>query len=267
MGSRLAFAVIGDFGADTPAEAEVAALVKSWNPAFIITTGDNNYPDGAASSIDANIGKFYAEFIGHYTGRFGAGSSENRFWPSPGNHDWRAPALEPYRAYFTLAGNERYYDVELGLVHLYALDSDPHEPDGTSEGGAQAAWLKERLAASKSCFDIVYFHHPPYSSGPHGGAEYMRWPFQAWGAEVVLAGHDHTYERFEIDGIPYIVNGLGGASRYEFVSHRGPPSVYRYNEAFGAMLVRVGATALGMEFVTTDGVRRDSVLVGGRCKN
>ncbi|RME63773.1 MAG: alkaline phosphatase, partial [Caldilineae bacterium] len=53
------FAVIGDYGSGSQGEADVAALVKSWNPDFVLTLGDNNYPDGAASTIDAHIGKFY----------------------------------------------------------------------------------------------------------------------------------------------------------------------------------------------------------------
>ena len=53
----LRFAVIGDYGIDSAAEARVARMVASWNPDFVITTGDNNYPDGAAATIDANIGK------------------------------------------------------------------------------------------------------------------------------------------------------------------------------------------------------------------
>src|SRR5262245_42372635 len=60
------FAVVGDYGADTPDEARVAALVKSWSVDFVITTGDNNYPNGEASTIDQNIGKHYGEFIGNY---------------------------------------------------------------------------------------------------------------------------------------------------------------------------------------------------------
>jgi hypothetical protein len=161
------FAVIGDFGADTPDEGRVAAMVKSWKPDFVITTGDNNYPTGEAATIDVNIGKYYAEFIGNYHGAFGPGSPTNRFWPSPGNHDW-VRGLGAYVEYFTLPGNERYYDVDLGLVHLYALDSDPHEPDGTKLDSVQAQWLKEKLASSKACYDVVYFHHAAYSSALHG---------------------------------------------------------------------------------------------------
>src|SRR5258707_12763038 len=161
-------------------------MVKSWKPDFVVTMGDNNYPNGEASTIDANIGKYYAEFIGNYRGRFGPGSTTNRFWPSPGNHDW-VSGLTAYTDYFTLPGNERYYDVDLGVVHLYAVDSDPHEPDGVKPDSVQGKWLKARLAASKSCYDVVYFHHPPYSSAWHGPSAVMRWPFRAWAAELVLS--------------------------------------------------------------------------------
>src|SRR6476661_8662271 len=84
-------AVIGDFSSDlqTAPTRDVANLVKSWSPEFIATVGDNNYPDGAASTIDSNIGQYYHDFISPYSGSFGAGSpSGNRFWPTLGNHDW-----------------------------------------------------------------------------------------------------------------------------------------------------------------------------------
>src|SRR6266849_1296587 len=75
------FAVIGDYGVDTTNEARVALLVKSFHPQFILTVGDNNYPSGEASTIDANIGKYYAEFIGGYHGAYGRGSPTHRCWP------------------------------------------------------------------------------------------------------------------------------------------------------------------------------------------
>src|SRR5688500_4354858 len=64
----ISFAVIGDYGSDDSHELAVANLVKSWNPEFIITLGDNNYPDGEAATIDANIGKYYREYIYPYRG-------------------------------------------------------------------------------------------------------------------------------------------------------------------------------------------------------
>lgn len=110
----LRFAVIGDFGLDGDDEAEVAALVAGWDPALILTVGDNNYHDGDERTIDVNIGKHYHQFIAPYTGRFGAGAAENRFFPCPGNHDWRSGDLQPYLDYFTLPGNERYYRLRRG---------------------------------------------------------------------------------------------------------------------------------------------------------
>jgi tartrate-resistant acid phosphatase type 5 len=259
------FAVIGDYGADSPGEAAVAAMVKRWQPDFLITLGDNNYPAGESATIDRNIGQFYAEFIGNYRGRFGPGSAQNRFFPSLGNHDWLAGPTA-YLEYFTLPGNERYYDVDLGLVHLYALDSDVREPDGISPDSRQAAWLKERLAGSKACYDVVYFHHPAYSTADHGPTLELRWPFRKWGAEVVFAGHDHTYERFDVDGIPYFVNGLGGASKYGFPTAPTPETRFRYNEDFGAMRVTATRTEIAYEFFTIDGKKRDALRATAKCK-
>src|SRR2546426_179663 len=73
--SSVRFAVIGDYGYAGQAELDVANLVRSWNPNFIITTGDNNYESGSASTIDQNIGQYYHSFIFPYVGKYGAGSS------------------------------------------------------------------------------------------------------------------------------------------------------------------------------------------------
>jgi hypothetical protein len=254
------FAVIGDYGADTADEARVAALVKSWTVDFVVTTGDNNYPNGEKATIDENIGKYYAEFIGNYHGKFGPGSQVNRFWPSPGNHDW-VSGIGPYVEYFTLPGNERYYDVDLGLVHLYTVDSDPQEPDGVTATSVQGKWLKTRLKGSKSCYDFVFFHHAPYSSARHGSTENMRWPFHEWGAEAVFTGHDHTYERFTIDGVPYFVSGLGGAQKYTFPSPPLPETQFRTNDDYGALLVNASKSSVTYDFFTADGVKRDSLTI------
>jgi len=261
----LVFAAIGDYGRPGPNAEAVAALVASWNPAFVITTGDNNYEAGAAATIDRHIGQYYHAWIAPYSGAYGPGSDVNRFFPSPGNHDWGTPDLGPYRDYFTLPGNERYYEEVWGPVHLFALDSDPHEPDGISSTSTQAAWLQDRLAASTACWKLVYFHHPPYSSGPHGGERRLRWPFGDWGASAVLAGHDHTYERLEIDGLPYFVNGLGGASRYDF-GRPVPGSQVRYRDGYGAMRITASAAAISYEFVAVNGAAIDTYTQAGDCQ-
>jgi hypothetical protein len=263
--AKVRLAVIGDFGADIPDQAKVAALVKSWAPDHVLTLGDDNYPSGSAATIDANVGKQYHQFIGNYRGTYGAGSTSNRFWPTPGNHDWVAPGLTPYTDYFTLPGNERYYDVDLGLVHLYALDSDGREPDGTTPTSKQGTWLKERMAASRSCFDLVYFHHAPFSSGDHGSDSGMKWPFETWGAEAVMSGHDHDYERLQVGGIPYFVNGLGGAGIYPFEKPALPETKLRYDEKHGAMLITATSTGITYEFWSHDGQLVDRHSVAKAC--
>lgn len=250
------FAVIGDYGTDSIEEADVAALVHAFTPEFVLTVGDDNYPAGDATTIDTNIGKHYHDFIGAYSGAFGAGAAQNRFFPTLGNHDWVAPNAAPYLAYFTLPGNERYYDFVRGPVHFFAIDSDVNEPDGVTATSVQAQWLQQRLAASTEPFKVVYFHHPPWSSGAHGPTPDLQWPFRAWGADIVLTGHDHLYERVVLDGFPYIVDGLGGAPKYAF----GPPvagSVVRYNQDHGALFVEATNDLMTLRFVSRAGFVQD----------
>ncbi|GAB4433218.1 MAG: hypothetical protein OHK0015_21710 [Chloroflexi bacterium OHK40] len=248
--SRLRLAVIGDFGMEGEPAAAVAGLVASWAPDLVLTTGDNNYPDGLAETIDRNVGQYYAAFIAPYRGQFGPGSAENRFFPVLGNHDWVVGYPEPYLSYFTLPGNGRYYHLERGPLALFALDSMPGEPDGWTSDSPQAAWLQSALAGSSARWKIVTLHHSPYSSGHHGSSDWMRWPFAAWGAHLVLGGHDHHYERVLRDGIVYIVNGLGGGARYApgFLGVEG--SQIFFNADHGAMLIDLDAGRLHARFIT-----------------
>jgi len=257
VSSQTKFAVIGDYGKAGTNELNVSNLVKGWNPDFVITVGDNNYEYGEASTIDTNIGLYYSDFIYPYYGIYGTGDTVNRFFPSMGNHDWYTTDAAPYLSYFTLPGNERYYDFVRGNVHFFAIDSDPNEPDGRDSSSVQALWLKAALAASSSRYNIVYFHHPPYSSSSYHGSEIiMQWPFKEWGATIVLAGHDHTYERLHKDGFTYVVNGLGGKNIYEFGTPL-PESVVRYNNNYGAMQVSSFHDSIVFKFITVTPTVRD----------
>lgn len=243
------FAVIGDYGVDSVSAANVGQLVAALAPHFVITTGDNNYRSGAQTTIDLHIGQYYAPWIHPYVGTYPSSGRENRFFPSLGNHDWGTPGAAPYLAYFTLPGNERYYDFRRGPVHLFAVDSDPHEPDGISANSVQAQWLQSALAASNAPFKFVYFHHPPFSSALHGNTWALQWPFRAWGADAVLAGHDHDYERILLGGFPYFVNGLGGNTTYDFRPLLVGGSEARFNAEFGAMLVEADDAVCTFRFL------------------
>jgi tartrate-resistant acid phosphatase type 5 len=265
------FAVIGDYGLAGQPELDVANLVKSWAPDLIITTGDNNYPLGEQSTVDQNIGQYYHDFIYPSAGGYGAGASENRFFPALGNHDWYTGGAVPYLNYFALPGNERYYDFARGQVRFFAVDSDDNEPDGNSSSSRQAAWLQSRLANSCATWNIVYLHHAPFSSGTgHGSTAQMQWPYAEWGASAVLAGHDHTYERILQDGIPYFVDGLGGASIYTFTTTPVPGSQVRYNADYGAMLVDADGLSITFKFVARSGTLVDALTLNavtpGTCR-
>jgi hypothetical protein len=258
-------AVIGDYGGDTSDEASVAALVARLNPDAIITVGDNNYIEGSFGGYDKVVGKHYHSFMGGYRGTFGAGAASNRFWPALGDHDWEL-GVSSYLDYFSLPGNERYYDVDLGPVHLYSINSNAEEADGYQPTSAQGTWLKNKLAASTSCFDLVYFHHPPYSSGYHGSRAHMDWPFPAWGAEATFAGHDHNYERLDVGGIPYFVAGMSGLGLRPFPGGPLPETKFRDDQSHGAILVTASSNGtITYEFWTAAGAKLDSYTMTKRC--
>ena len=254
------FSIIGDYGKAGTNELNVSNLVKSWNPEFVITVGDNNYELGEQSTIDANIGQYYRQFIFPYTGSYGSGDTVNRFFPSLGNHDWYTAGVIPYLNYFTLPGNERYYDFVKGNIHFFCIDSDPNEPDGVDSSSVQALWLKTALSNSASKYNIVFFHHAPYSSGQHGSSVYMQWPFKSWGADIVLTGHDHTYERIVLNNFSYIVNGLGGKSIYTFNTPVAG-SLVRYNGNYGAMLANSYNDSLVFKFYSVTPTLRDNFKI------
>ncbi len=254
------FAVIGDYGLAGQPEADVSTLVHSWNPDFIITVGDNNYYYGQASTMDANVGQYYQDYIFPYKGTFGPGATVNKFWPTLGHHDWgdtspNPTGDQPYLDYFTLPNNERYYDFVRGPVHFFALDSDVNEPDGISSTSTQAQWLKSKLAAATEPWKVVYFHNPPYSSSSDPGdiQSQMAWPFKTWGASIVLNGKAHGYERLIENGFPYIVDALGGEPEIQPFGTPISGSIIRYNADFGAMVADATSTTLTFRFITRTG--------------
>lgn len=255
------FAIIGDYGDAGGPEEDVAALVHSWDVDFIVTAGDNNYPDGEASTIDQNIGQYYAAFIHPYTGSYGPGATENRFWPALGNHDLDTANGQPYFDYFTLPHNERYYDFQEGPAHFFILNSDPREPDGRTADSTQAQWLQTQMADSDATWKLVFMHHTPYTSSQRRRPDKaLQWPFANWGATAVVSGHDHLYERSEADGIPYFVNGAGGRQLYR-MGPAEPESVVRYNVDYGAMLVQMEDTCLNFSFYNRNHELIDSLTI------
>jgi hypothetical protein len=250
------FAIIGDYGKAGGSEKDVATLVKSWRPDFIITTGDNNYQSGELKTIKENISAYYGDFIYNFDApidyRCNGKAFEdgvNRFFPTPGNHDAKNKhKLLPYLTFFTLPQTERYYNFVWGPVSFYSLNSVAKDVD------EQKKWLFEQLNLSDTPFNIVYFHHSPYSPGPHGNSVKMQWDFYGSDVNVVFSGHDHIYSRIEKkgeEGLYYIVNGLGGRSLYDCDSSplsKEKFDTFCYNGDYGAIKATATYNKLIIEF-------------------
>lgn len=204
----------------SPGTAATAALLDRLD-GTIATLGDNAY-DGTAD--------IFARCYGPTWGRHLA-----RTRPSPGNHDYVAGSAAAYFDYFgeRAGGAGRgYYSYDLGAWHVIALNSNCWAVGGCGAGSEQERWLRADLGRSGARCTVAYWHHPRFSSGQHGGDPSMAALFEALhqaGADVVLAGHDHHYERFgpqDADGradgatgIRTFVVGTGGRSSYAV----GPP--------------------------------------------
>ena len=237
------FAVIGDFG-DTTAANNVANRLSQMKPTWIATVGDNIYTTGGTTAeYDAAIGIKYGAFIKGSASSTGT-AAINNFYPVIGNHDidaGGATLAQNYTDYFALtnandsaistsSGNERYYDVVRGNVHLFVLSSDTRDTSalggGQAVGSPQRTWFDNALAGSTSAWNIVTFHHPAYStsdiSGDHASNAYLQWGFSSGAntAQVIYNGHSHDYERTLIPatGQQYVVEGTGGQSTGTFAA-------------------------------------------------
>jgi tartrate-resistant acid phosphatase type 5 len=258
------FVIIGDYGQDSPQEAEVAQMVKGWNPDFIITVGDNNYPSGSGATIVNNVGKHYCDFIYNPDAPSqrqcnGKASKEklNRFFPAPGNHDnYSIPPIKPYLDYFTLPGDERNYEFVWGPVHFFSLNSGAN--GNISEPARN--WLEEAIVKNQSPFNLVYFHHPPYSSGYHGSTPGAQLPFSEWGVDAVVTGHEHFYARvtdkYNVKPTYLIIGNSGNENLYD--CNANPLDEDRFNVDvcdnghFGAIRVSATSTQVLFEYFTVD---------------
>lgn len=228
---------------------ETARLLDSI-PGTVFALGDNAYQSGTLQEYKDCYDRFW-------------GRHRQRTRPVPGNHEYETPGAAGYFDYFGSNAGPRgagYYSFDLGSWHIVALNSNI--PVGGSS--AQAAWLRADLAANPSRCTLAYWHYPRFSSGRHGNydrlSEFWRILSEA-GAELVLSGHDHTYERFapqdaeglaDARGIRQFVAGTGGAKLYPFTIIR-PNSEVRLS-ALGVLKLTLRTGGYDWEFVTVSGV-------------
>jgi acid phosphatase type 7 len=192
----LAFGDSGGGGADQYALADQMHTVAY---DLMVHTGDLAYDSGTITAFDDNVFGVYADLL-----------SSIPLFPAAGNHEYDTMQGAPFREVFALPGDsgEKWYSFDWGRVHFVALDTE-------ADYAKQARWLDADLAASALPWKVVYLHKPPYSSGTHGSDTSLRTALapvlQRHGVQLVLAGHDHNYERMiPQEGITYVVTGGGG---------------------------------------------------------
>jgi acid phosphatase type 7 len=242
----------GDIAGDMRAATATADLIREGNPDAVFTTGDNAYPDGSASD--------YAERYEPTWGNF-----KDRTYPVPGNHEYHTDDAEGYVDYFgeSKVTNDEdgglYYAWDVGNGwRAYALNSE------ISTTGAQLEWLRDDVAANPGQDYLMYAHHPRFtSSAEHPPSEEIcpLWDVLAATGrlEIVLAGHNHHYERFapmdcagqaQSDGPRSFVIGSGGRDLYDFGEpQRG--SEVRNNTDYGVLRLVLNESSYEWEFIAS----------------
>ncbi|HEV7888563.1 MAG TPA: metallophosphoesterase [Acidimicrobiales bacterium] len=227
---------------------EATADVVAAHPgAAVAAVGDLVYTQGTA-----------AEFRDCYDptwGRF-----KDRTHPAPGNHDYGTGQADGYFGYWGAAAGpagKGWYSYEVGSWHVVALNSNCGIV-GCGPESEQGRWLAADLAAhAGAACSLAYWHHPRWSSGPHGSSTVVDplWKAAVAGrVDVVLSGHDHDYERFGlIDGIRSFVVGTGGASRYGFGPNVAPGSEVRESGPLGVLGLTLRAGSYDWRFLSAAG--------------
>jgi hypothetical protein len=248
----------GDIAGGGSGDDATANLLGAINPDVVFTAGDNAYDSGTSS-----------EFASRYDPSWGRFKAKTR--PAPGNHDYRTSGASGYFGYFGAAAGtpgKGYYSYDVGAWHIIAVNSSGESACGAipcGAGSAQEQWLRADLAAHPAACTLAYWHHPLFSSGPHGNNTQMQAIWQAlydFGADVVISGHDHDYERFapqtpsgaadNARGIREFIVGTGGASHYSFSGIK-PNSQVRNQDTFGVLELTLHPGGYDWQFVPEAG--------------
>jgi phosphodiesterase/alkaline phosphatase D-like protein len=198
----LRFAVIGDSGTGERPQFQVGDLMSRYRGKFpfdfVLMLGDNIYGSKSQAGFKKKFEDPYKSLL----------EANVKFYAVLGNHDH---SDEIYYKPFNMGG-KRYYNFRAGNAEFFALDSDYMDPP-------QLDWLQQQLSASSATWKVCFFHHPLYTHARFHGEDVdlraqLEPIFQQYGVNVVLAGHQHVYERIKPQkGVNYIVLGSSGQLR------------------------------------------------------
>ncbi|UCF75907.1 MAG: metallophosphoesterase [Betaproteobacteria bacterium] len=234
---------------------EATAKLLDGIPGTVFTAGDNVYERG---TLD--------EYRRCYESTWGRHKARTR--PAPGNHDYRTEAAAGYFDYFGAAAGKRgegWYSYDIGGWHVVVLNSNCAAV-GCGADSAQLQWLAADLAASSAKCTLAYWHHPRWGGGsrrPEPGVQAFWDVLYEKGAELVINGHDHFYERIApVDpkgvpnparGIRQITVGTGGGSLYEFEKPPLPITEVRDDKTYGVLKLSLNADGYDWQFVGVPG--------------
>jgi hypothetical protein len=245
----------GDIGGCSTSGDEATAVLLDRLPGPVLTLGDHAYEYGTPVEFDCYDAAW--------------GRHKSRIRPVLGDHDYATADGKPYFDYFGSAAGTRgegYYSYDVGDWHIIALNSNCDLLGGCDEGSAELAWLKDDLAANRTSCTLAYFANAVFSSGAIHGNQTTPLPLwdelYAAGADVVLSGDDHIYERFEPqtpeaeadpeNGIREFIVGTGGRSHYDFGEIQ-PNSEVRNNDTYGVLALTLLRDSYEWEFIPEEG--------------
>ena len=218
---------------------------------FALMLGDNMYGGEKAADYKTKFEDVYRALLDRGV----------KFYAALGNHD---ETNQRFYKEFNMDGQE-YYNFKKGNVSFYALNSNYMDKK-------QLDWLVEKLSRDTSDWKIAYFHHPPYSSGKKHGSEtdlreVVEPIFLRHGVNVVLAGHEHFYERLKPQkGIYYFISGAGGKLRKGDVKKGSPLTAKAYDRDMSFMLVEMTKDAMHFQVISRTGETVDSGVLPNQRK-
>jgi hypothetical protein len=241
-------------GGDSPGDEATAKLLDDI-PGTVFTAGDNAFTDGTAAQ--------YQDCYDPTWGRHKA-----RTMPAPGQRDYNTAGASGYFGYFGSAAGDPtkgYYSYDRGQWHIVSLNSMCENVGGCGANSPMVTWLEQDLAANSSTCTLAYFNHPLFSSGYHGNKPKVRPIWDALygaGADVVVNGRDHDYERFAPQdpsgaadparGIREFVVGTGGAHHVPFETVQ-PNSEVRNADTYGVLKLTLHQSSYEWQFVPVEG--------------
>jgi calcineurin-like phosphoesterase family protein len=267
------FLVLGDSGEPSSEQYLLAQQLSQERPSMVVHTGDIAYYEGS-----------FPEFRANYFERYPL-MRNVPFFPTPGNHEYLTADAAPYRALHSVpvgnvpeADRGKYYSFDWSNVHFVSLDSNISLDRASTGEGGMLQWLEDDLRSTSKFWRVVFFHHPPYATGPTQTnlqsalvRDLVIPILERYGVQAVFSGHEHSYQRTvpmrngvagaDGRGVTYFTSGGGGGGLYPVY-----PSALLATGAseYHYLRVHVGGGKLKINAVGLNGLDIDSYLIQPR---